>query len=666
MKKKILALALSLALCVPFAGCSAKSAVEIDVDFGTRDGTQVANVKKIDMFSPTWSYAKGGGFNDIEALEQLKNAYGLNAESIRMDLAIDHGGIGSLLGSPGDGTSETEWRQTLEALDYMNDAGLLPYLVLIGVPEYAQKTGGSWALAPDLEKYEQFWYNAAKFLREREIRIGAYETWNEPDLPSFFSGSVREAIDMTIASTRGLKRGDPDALVTALGLCWPMAFMDENKKYNIDGEQKTYWQYFMEQSEASGYMPDALSWHFYGGPNGKYEGNDDEMQNFSYWLYNIRRTLNGYQEGTAEGLGGKRYDISTMQQHVTEFHPCTNQNSIVDDTANCLPGFYNSFKTLKDATDITRVSWPSFISNDFYLLKDTSYARSLGFYAMWAYARLPYGTISVDTGNDKLDYLAGVDKDRAGIILYNNTENAESGEITVTLSCKNLPFDPASLDVYAIGDEYYNGVENEPVKVLHKSHPDAEDGKITFTVGYRDSYYVEFNGAETSVVSEDVDLGRIVRKDYWYPTRADKTPYADFNERSMTAVVGMADNAEGQSAMCVTLDEMKGKTITLSYDTYGDAIKSKAGSLGVKIDFCTDDGYENSTFFAVKDFRKDIALPLGGRSAAEKIVSMGNGMSGTYRLDLAAWAPEGWNGRICCTFLIGNAGRGATTVFTLR
>lgn len=663
--KRIVCFILCAALSLSFAGCG-KKAQEVEVDFSVRDGSQVANVKKIDMFSPTWSYVKGGGFNNIESLEALKNAYPLNAESIRMDLAIDHGGIGALLGGDGDGSTEQEWRQTLEAIDYMNEAGMLPYLVMIGVPKYAQKEGGNWSLAPDFDKYEQFCYNVAKFLKSRNVRLGALETWNEPDLPSFFRGTVHEAIDMSVTAAKGLKRGNPDLLVTSLGLCWPIAFMDENNKYTVGGERKTYWQYFMEQSEAAGVMPEALSWHYYGGPDGQFEGNDDEMQNFSYWLYNIRKTLNAYQDGTAAELDGKKYDLSTMQQHLTEFHPCTNQNPIVDDTANCLGGIYDSFRALNEATDVTRVSWPSYISNDFYLLKDTSFARSLAYYAMWAYARLPYATVDIDTGDERLQYLAGVDENRAGIILYNNTHEKTGDERTVTLNCKNLPFKPASLDVYAIGDGYYNGASNEPKRVLHKTNPAEKDGKITFTVGYRDSYYIEFNSAQTAAISQDADVGTIVRKDYYYPFRADNQPYSDFNERSMTAVAGMASNAMGESAVCVTIDDLYGKTLKLDYDTYGHAARTDSSVIGVKLEFCTDSGYVPGTLFAVKNFTCDKALPLGGRSEAAKTVSMGNGLSGTYTIKLSDYAPTGWNGRVACTFTIRDAGYGATSVFTVR
>ena len=59
-------------------------------------------------------------------------------------------------------------------------------------------------------------------------------------------------------------------------------------------------------------------------------------------------------------------------------------------------------------------------------------------------------------------------------------------------------------------------------------------------------------------------------------------------------------------------------------------------------------------------------LPLGSKTRAENTVSLGDKGKGSYFVNLKETAPADWTGRIIVTYMIKDAGNGATAKFMLR
>ena len=128
----------------------------------------------------------------------------------------------------------------------------------------------------------------------------------------------------------------------------------------------------------------------------------------------------------------------------------------------------------------------------------------------------------------------------------------------------------------------------------------------------------------------------------------------------------MANNLTGESAISAIIDvDENANNLSLSYEGFGNFIKTNTSSLGVKIDYLTNDGYKNSTYYTIANNNYNFALPFGNRSVAEKIVNMGDSETGNYTIKLKENAPSAWNGIITMTYIIKDVGIGSTLNMTI-
>lgn len=98
-------------------------------------------------------------------------------------------------------------------------------------------------------------------MKEREIRIGAYELWNEPDFGNnYFDGTWEDYIDTYIAGASGIRAADPDAFIQGMSASWIHKIVAEKE----DGQSLTRWERFIRRTAEAGVLPDSISWHFYG------------------------------------------------------------------------------------------------------------------------------------------------------------------------------------------------------------------------------------------------------------------------------------------------------------------------------------------------------------------------------------------------------------------
>lgn len=694
MKRKLL-LVLLLVVCIfTFTGCgeliktsveylgagsefysvryNSDSDADMEIDFSTQDGSKVQNIKKIDAFAPTWDFLYGGAPN-YATLEQLKYLQELKSESLRIDMAFGGGGIGSTDGTnSGIINSDNSWSYVNELNKALGSNGVIPYLVMLGIPRYAQADGGTQLSYPNMDKYQQFCTETAAYFKNQGTRV-IYETWNEPDLNaySYWTSGMPLFIDTSVAQAVALKQGNPDAYVVEQGLCWPVTYCRDD----VTSLGGTLWDYYMQKTAEANNHIDAFSWHYYGDSYARIEGCATERENFSYYKTAVRNAINRDNEA---------YDLYTMTQQCTEFSAAaTGAGDLIQ--TGLIPNLYETIEYAYDSTDISRFSWASYIMSSFALVNPYSWQKSPVFYVLWSIGRLPLAAASVTANegvSDTFGWKTGVDSHRASAIIYNKTLNAtytvsstykqraeDSRDVSVKL--KNVPFDAKSVKIYLIDNEHtsYTTETDKPYLILDIEGDKIKDGDVVIdlTIPGNAACYIEIDdGSGISELDEDSNLhSHIVRKDYYYEERADLMPYSDLYENSFDVSLGMLDHNDGKTAIMVTLDDMNEfGELKLDYNLYGDFKTSGNNkAIGVRIDYHTEEGYTESVDYYWRNYKNGFYYSgWGTGEAAANSKSFGNAQNGSYTIPLMQNAPSGWDGRIQITYYLVDAGNNTSAV----
>ena len=691
MKKRILLIILSglLAFAGTFGmgGCAKKPAQTnetlsydqenaVKFDFSARDGTHTQYIKKFDQFATTWGFVGDqAGYIRESSINQLSALKDLNAESLRFDLFMGYTGLGYNIGRTTElnGSTDAEYEQMMQVVRGLEKQSVLPQLVVFACPAYAQSYG-SWKSKPVAEKWQELCYNMANYFKEKDIRIGAYEIWNEPDLGTeYFDGTWEDYIDTYISGAKGIREADQDAFVEGMSASWIHLICSEKQ----EGQTMTKWERFIQRTAQEGVLPDSISWHFYG-REGKLEdiiGVGGDGENFSTYRNAILEALTASQAGTSENDPTEYAQLSTMQQNLNEFNiyqPLSESSAQMWNSAQVVPGMFGAIETLLDANDITRVSWATFLSEqrngvgcssiDTYSLQ-----RYAAYHVNWMYGRLPVNRVVQPALSDGLKTYAAADDGRAGLIVYNTSSQAQSAKVAFT----GIPFEKGNVSVYLVDDDHSTYTSrNEPYLVGYYEDVDVNRLAADLSLQENAVYYIEINAADGTLTDLDFDntlRENIVRKDYYYPQRGNGTPYSEIHENSLTAYVAMNGNAEGTSAASVTLKDMDAvETLTLDYETWGELTAGEGAALGVKLDFQTEQGYTESVYYSLDGFQTDIALPFGSKKLSTSSETLGASGSGSVTIGLRGLAPEGWTGRLVVSYLIQNAGAGAIAKFSLH
>ena len=653
------------------------STADMTIDFSNQDGTLVQNIKKIDAFAPTWNFLSDGAVN-YATLEQLKYMKEFKNESLRIDMAFGGGGIGDSDGiADGLIKDDNSWVDVNELSNALNKNGVLPYFVMLGIPRFAQEESGTQVSYPKIEEYEKFCMDVASYFKEKGQRV-VFETWNEPDLNAYkyWTSGMPSFIEMNVAEAIALKKGNPDAYVVEQGLCWPVSYC-KNYVPTLEG---TYWDYYMRKTEELGNHIDALSWHYYGDSFGKISGCKSEKDDFSYYKAAVREAIN---------RDNATYDLYTMTQHCTEFaHSKAGSGKLV--ATGLIPNVYEAIEEAYASTDISRFSWAYYVgSGDYALINPYSWKKTPSFYVHWSLGRLPLIPAQV-SAKENLDetfgWKTGVDSHRASAIIYNKTLNdtytvtdtyrqRATDSRNVNVQIKNVPFDAKSLKVYLIDNEHvaYTTTADKPYLIMDIQEEKIKTDSVTLDLKLpgNSAFYIEIDdGQGISELDEKSNLeSHIVRKDYYYEERKDYMPYADMYENAFDASLGMLNHAIGKTAVMVTLDDMNEfGNLQLEYDVYGNLTgESAQKAIGVRIDYHTENGYENACNYYWRNYRGGFAYDGWGTGEnATTLRSFGNATSGTYTLPLMQNAPSGWDGRIQITYYMVDAGKNVAATFRAK
>lgn len=123
-----------------------------------------------------------------------------------------------------DNIGEISFKQVSVALDNVLKCGLKPFLELSFMPSALASgtaTGlrykNNTTMPADMEKWCEFIKKFVQFLLERygkkEVETWYFEVWNEPDLPLFFSGDMKDYFALYAVTARAVKAVDSDLRV---------------------------------------------------------------------------------------------------------------------------------------------------------------------------------------------------------------------------------------------------------------------------------------------------------------------------------------------------------------------------------------------------------------------------------------------------------------------
>lgn len=152
------------------------------------------------QFHAMWS-----DYSDAERLEVLDRVAAAGMEWVRIDM-----GWSSFFETCK--TCQADYHVDLAdfVVDAANERGLKVLATLWRTPDWANGGAGVYAPPTDPADYGDVAYWAAERFRGR---VSAWEVWNEPNLTSFYTGTVRQYVDMLRAAYPRFKEGDPDAQV---------------------------------------------------------------------------------------------------------------------------------------------------------------------------------------------------------------------------------------------------------------------------------------------------------------------------------------------------------------------------------------------------------------------------------------------------------------------
>lgn len=579
--------------------------------------------KKYAMFHsglvPMWRYHR-----DMHWFDQV------DPQSLRIDLFI---GQSVLDGNPLDfgdvvgGTKENltfDFTRLDELVNMLHDKQVLPYWSWCYMPKPVQIDHDFRRGPSDMAVYAKIMEHYAAHYREKGLRLGYQEVYNEPDCNDvFLIGPYEDYLNIYRSAAPALRRGDKDAVVG--GPSSAFVFTDEEQRKNLSS--------FLRMVEDENLPLDFFSYHSYGYEDGVYAARTDMVR---------------------ELIGDNPYYKAT-ELHMNELNvipPAWDWGSWQAEMLSgrqLLPLTLDAIRRLNVYTDLTIVHWAQLLNSgvDALGLVNDDGTVCPGYAVFDLYQRMPVRPLEVEDAH----MLASCDENRVSLVMW----NGEKTERTVALDWKNLPFAEGEAAVYRLDEAYFSTYEGAltPTEVLPLEKLPEE-----VTLGENDVVYVEINrSGYTPCRRRPLGEGKqYVRTRYYFDERG-KNTVSYFDEKRSTAYLGMGGNEQGLAVCACEMNAEKDACLDLSLKT--DAV---CGVLAIQADYETEQGWVCGAAFATAENAALPLLPFGAKpaAAAQPLAQ------GTMQLALASCAPEGWTGRVMVKFILRDAGARAWAEVTLQ
>ena len=152
-----------------------------------------------------------------------------------------------------------------------------------------------------------------------------------------------------------------------------------------------------------------------------------------------------------------------------------------------------------------------------------------------------------------------------------------------------------------------------------------------------------------------VSVAKVIRKHHYYPERG-KSSYAEFDENTWIARLGMGDETSAHALVGVTAEELP-DSLTVSFVVDGTLQHLDENSLmGMRIDYEVNGEYIEGVLFhgGLYDSQRDAPMPWGTKRLPEQVVQVQD--LSNFRIDPGMYAPANWSGRALISFEMQNTG----------
>lgn len=616
MKKHILCLILTA--MIMFGGIAmAESKTQMSVDFSRREGVPL--LKKFALFN--------SGIVDLpNYIRDAALFNDLRVDSLRIDLFM--GEEGRPFARVVDGAADAltyDFDKLDELVKLLAERGVRPYWAWSYIP-FPLQQDGDWRKGPtDLAAWQEMFRVFAEHYKESGLRIAYHEVYNEPDCGDvFFLGSMQDYTQLYISAVKGLKAGDPDAVVGGPS----SAFVDITGAVNI--------RHFLDQVTEAGVPLDFFSYHSYGCSTKQY----------------LNRT------GLSRAYLSEYVHFDTTELHLNEYNSLLQPFTANGPAEHALGGatMLTSFQLLLEETDVTLAHWAQFMDTGYEPLGaiDPTGRIKAPYWAYWMYSQMPEQRVAI-TGLPKateegLHVMASKDAKTACILAWNDdAEKAVSAEIALP----KLPINKGYVEIYVMNDAvdpYWN--TNAPIEIAPAQVIPVEELGESIVLelpagGFALYRFVKDDSEETTAAP----VGSLIRKRYYFPERG-KDSYSFFDETDQTVYLGMNGEYSARATVAAEWNDLQDMVFVNSKfgGKYTDIDLNT--SFSMRVDYAVDGEYTKAVLFTFMPInpRRDSSMPWGTTREPDEIVLVDTLLTGKSLLMLGNHAPEGWDGRAIVTY----------------
>lgn len=563
----------------------------------------------------------------------------LNTDSLRID-----GGLGGdpncgYINDPVGGSASAltyDWSEVDPWVDNLNSRSVTPYFSY-GYQPAPLQVGGDWRSKPSsLPAWKGMLDTFANHFDQTDRPVGYHEIWNEPDFgTTFFTGTQSDYFNMYREGVRGIRQGDPDAVVGGLSSAY-----------------RTDWiTPFLDYVDTNDLPLDLLSFH-------QYPGNaSDEPAAIVSYLNEFKTRLAG------------RSRFHTTELHLNEYnsYPINYPQGGTQDKFGLASSLLRDYKAVLAQPSLDKVSWAQFMDSglgNFSGMVTIDGQRKAVYNAAKIYGEMPADRRSLSiTGASGVEGLASTDAHRSGVVLWNRSGASH----TINLAFSGVPFQTGTLRVFRIDSNNASFGDNNATEDLSPTEVYANvatSGRTwSGTIPNGAVVYLRFDDASGIDSNQVVANGDIVRTHSYRPDRS-KASYADFDPKTWTAYLGMATETWADEEVGVTIDGTPNR-LNIQTRIDGTLQQLDANSCACfRIDYQVGNSYTKGVLFHgpyngsadLYNAARTAPTPWGTGAAPNQVVAVPNLAS--VAIDVAAYAPTGWTGRTHLSFLLQNAGVG--------
>lgn len=595
----------------------ADETTNLTVDFTKREGVPL--LKKFALFNS--GIVKMAQYErDAELFDDLR------VDSLRIDLFMGEDGLpfAKLVGGTADNLTY-DFDTLDELVKLLDEHGVRPYWAWSYIP-YPLQVDGNWRKGPsDLDAWQEMFRTFAEHYRTSGLRIAYHEVYNEPDCGDvFYLGTMEDYTQLYIRAAKGLKEGDPDAVIGGPS----SAFVD------ITGDRNLH--YFLKNVQDAGVPLDFFSHHSYGCDSKQY----------------IARTKQ------ARAILSQYECFDTTEIHLNEYNSLIQPFTANGPAEHSLGGatMLTSFQLLLEETDVTLAHWAQFMDTGFEPLGSIDpFGRiKAPYWAYWMYSQMPEQRVKI-TGlakatDEGLHAMASADKETACILLWNDSSKKA---VSAQIELPKLPFSKGTVETYVMNDDidpYWK--TNGDVEVKPQSVQDVADAGEQLTVDIPAGGFVMYRFIKGEVTDTSAEpAGEMIRKHYYFPERG-KSSYSFFDETDQTVYLGMNGEYSARAIVGVEWKNLPGMVFTQSKfgGRYMDIDLNT--SFSVRVDYAVNGEYTKAVLFTFMPIntRRDSSVPWGTQREPDEIVLTETLLTGKSLLMLSNYAPEGWDGRAIVTY----------------